>query len=38
LTKLIELTIKAREDVSRFIAPVAIIEAWTAEFTNVAQA
>jgi DNA polymerase-3 subunit delta' len=38
LTKLIELTIKAREDISRFIAPVAIIEAWTAEFTSIAQA
>ena len=38
LTKLIELTIKAREDISRFIAPVAIIESWTAEFTNIAQA
>ena len=37
LIKLIEVTQETREDIHRYIAPVALIEAWTANFVRVAR-
>ena len=38
LTKLIQLTMKTRDDVSRNIAPAVLVETWTAELTSIAKA
>jgi hypothetical protein len=37
LVKLIELTHETRGNVGRFIAPAALLEAWTANFVRLAR-
>jgi DNA polymerase-3 subunit delta' len=37
LVKLIEITHETRNDVGRFIAPAALLEAWTANFVRIAR-